>query len=462
MMFTADGQTRTIGSNVYQCIVADQSMVTFKPNPPPPVCPPKPADEQRAQACPANTVGTWLQDQVWTLQPAPTCWVLGDWTPTAPPAGMCAPADSDGDGVPDSADQCPTVHAQTPNGCPASPPPTCSPAPASQTRQVPCGVGYTGTYSEVSSSIMGPPTECRVTTTWTPVPPGASACVPQNQPPSSALFSDQFEYAVSREDRGASSIFPQHGWSFVKSNNSNEARGGGWVYTQANAAMGSRVLVLESNPGSTPMQGMPYSQTDYYLQYGREGSTAQVLPANVWIQFATYATPESRFSTRDKTIYPCSTSYPCTWGPNLGWLFMWGSGGFNVGGDGSSRRFLAVEAQNADNRGDSEYPTNKSKLRQNVSTTPLAGGVWYDVKLHLDTSGAQGTYEAWVRQRGQSSWTKVSDWRGGQTANFFWPIPENQRRGHTMFRLPTTVNGPGDSKVYVDDFKIAQIEAALN
>lgn len=341
------------------------------------------------------------------------------------------------------------------------PPPTCPPAPVSQTRQTVCGAGYTGTYMETSASTVGPPPDCAVTTTWTPVPPGASACVPQDQPPTSALFEDRFEYDVSRSATNAEVLFGQRGWAGVKSVNSSAGRGNGWVYTRVDATVGSRVLVLESNPGSTPMQGMPYSQTDYYLQYGREGSTAQVLPANVWLQFSTYATPESRFSTRDKTIYPCSGSYPCNWGPNLGWLFMWGSGGFNQGGDGSSRRFLAVEAQNADNRGDSEYPTNKSKLRQNLSSTPLAGGVWYDVKLHFDTSGAQGTYEAWVRQRGQSAWTKVSDWRGGQTANFFWPIPADQRRGHAMFRWPTTVNGPGDSKVYVDDFKIAEREAAL-
>lgn len=91
MLFTADGLTRITGSNVYQCVVADQSIVRFKPNLSPPVCPEKPADEQQRLACPAPTIGTWLQDKVWTLQPPPTCWVLGEWAPTEPPAGMCAP-----------------------------------------------------------------------------------------------------------------------------------------------------------------------------------------------------------------------------------------------------------------------------------------------------------------------------------------------------------------------------------
>jgi hypothetical protein len=310
-----------------------------------------------------------------------------------------------------------------------------------------------GTAGAVFAQVPNPPSDFSVE---------GGSTVPTQPPsgPTGALFFDNFEYSASRTG-GVTPIFQAHGWPFVKANNSAESSGNGWIYTQADSTLGSRVLVLESNPGSVPMQGMPYSQTDYYLQLGREGSTTQVLPANVWIQFWSYATPESRFSTRDKTLYPCSGIYPCNWGPNLGWLFMWGSGGFNTSGDGSSRRFLAVEAQNADNRGDTEYPANKSKLRQNLVTTPLAGGRWYQIRLHFDTSGAQGTYEAWIRERGQSAWTKVSDWRGGQTANFFWPIPTDQRRGHAMFRAPTTVNGMGDSKVYIDDFAIAGSSSAL-
>lgn len=113
--------TRTTGSSTYKCQVEWRAIINFHPAPVP-ICPERPGDEQRQQACPTGTVGTWLQDRVWTLQPAPTCWVLGDWTPSVPPAGMCPLADSDGDGVPDQADECPTVHARTPNGCPATPP----------------------------------------------------------------------------------------------------------------------------------------------------------------------------------------------------------------------------------------------------------------------------------------------------------------------------------------------------
>jgi hypothetical protein len=48
-------------------------------------------------------------------------------TPGAAPSGCPAPpppADTDGDGVPDSSDQCPTQVGVSPSGCPAPPPPT--------------------------------------------------------------------------------------------------------------------------------------------------------------------------------------------------------------------------------------------------------------------------------------------------------------------------------------------------
>jgi len=64
-----------------------------------------------------------------------------DWTDMCPntPAGMKVNAlgceiDTDGDGVMDSVDKCPTVYAQTPDGCPpvavAAPEPAPAPAPA--------------------------------------------------------------------------------------------------------------------------------------------------------------------------------------------------------------------------------------------------------------------------------------------------------------------------------------------
>jgi hypothetical protein len=58
--------------------------------PPPPVCPPKPADESQPGGCPAGTTGTWTQARSYTQSAAPACVnTAGAWTPTAPPSGAC-------------------------------------------------------------------------------------------------------------------------------------------------------------------------------------------------------------------------------------------------------------------------------------------------------------------------------------------------------------------------------------
>jgi outer membrane protein OmpA-like peptidoglycan-associated protein len=71
-----------------------------------------------------------------------------DWTDMCPntPAGMKVNAlgceiDTDGDGVLDSVDKCPTVYAQTPDGCPpvVAPAPEAAPVPAPAPAAVPAG-----------------------------------------------------------------------------------------------------------------------------------------------------------------------------------------------------------------------------------------------------------------------------------------------------------------------------------
>jgi hypothetical protein len=291
------------------------------------------------------------------------------------------------------------------------------------------------------AQVPNPPTELSVE--------GGSSVPSAPSNPGRALFFDDFEYDISRSSTNTISILQQNGWAHAKSENSAERSGSGYLYTRADGTRGSRVLVMESRPSMNPPPGdFPNQQTDYYVQYGREGGSS--VPANIWIQFWTYATPESRFATRDKTIYPCRGSYPC----HPTWLFMWGAQGFQDSRAPADGRFLALEAQAAD-RDTRTSDGNEAKLFQNVNGTPLLAGRWYQVRLHMDVSGTQGVYEAWIKERGQSSFTKVADWRGGSTANFRWPLNSTDRTPFTMLRAPTTVNGPGDSTTYIDDFAIA-------
>lgn len=87
----AEASKRTSGTSTWKCQVEERAIVSFSPAPVQ-TCGARPgADEQRQQTCPAGTVGTWLQDRTWSLLDYPTCWALSDWSPAAPPPGMCAP-----------------------------------------------------------------------------------------------------------------------------------------------------------------------------------------------------------------------------------------------------------------------------------------------------------------------------------------------------------------------------------
>ena len=336
--------------------------------------------------------------------------------------------------------------------------PTCPTAPADRLRE--CPTGYTGTWTQRAD--VGPAPDCLIT--WSPIafPPDACTVVSQ-PPPARPLFIDRFEYDVSRSGQIAGQLFAGSGWTGAKANNVN-GRGSGYLYTQPDSTLGSRVLVLESRPseGGSLGPGFEGGQTDYYLQMGMENAPTTTIPANVWFQFKTYATPQSSFARRDKTMYPCRTAYACsTLGGSLAWMVLWGKGGFEPTDGPAANRYIGVVAEHADIRNSPDYPTNKGKLGQNASNAQLVAGRWYDVKLHFDTSGAQGVYQAWIREQGQSAWTQIADWRGGVTPNFSWPIPADQRIGHRVMRLPTTVNGPGDSTTYMDDFTMARSEAEL-
>ncbi len=292
-------------------------------------------------------------------------------------------------------------------------------------------------------------------------PTASEGSTPSGEIARLVLF-DDFEYDVARSATDAEQQFRAHGWTDVKANNSHFGRGNGYLYTRFDPIRNSRVLVMESYPSTASNPpNFPHRQTDYWIKYGAEDAPLNAVPANVWFQFWTYATPESRWHSQ-KFIYPCRGLYPCSTGRFL-WLMGYNRHNLTGIGDGAIEappggRFLHFVGDHANNFGGN--PWNRQKLFQNMNQTPLLPGVWYQIRIHVDTSGSQGIYEAWIRQREATTWTKVSEWIGGVTPNFDWPIPLDMRDGNRVFAMPTTVNEE-DSVVYLDDFAMATGEAAL-
>lgn len=306
-----------------------------------------------------------------------------------------------------------------------------------------------------------------------------------NTPVPDILF-DDFDYTVARDDSNSTALplFEAAGWGGVK-RNPTDTNALGYIYTVSSIpgfagsfpGSGARALALEGRPNNS--SDPSFKQTDYYLQFGDEG-TAPIgtIPANVWFQFwiylNSYGSELSTLANRNKFIYQTTDGYPATAGEEA-YLVLPGSRGFEevrTSGVPSSfpanEMFLAFQPPDADNTNSTEYPTNKTKLYQNLdNTVKILPNEWWLVKIHADVSGDQGLLEAWLQPEG-GAFTKVMEWNGGVTSGFTWPTGSNVwRSGHRLLRMPTTENasplsgGDGDNWKYLRDFAIATNESLL-
>ena len=289
------------------------------------------------------------------------------------------------------------------------------------------------------------------------------------------LHLDLFEYDVSRAyDPNGRKTFLQNGWSHVKAENISRGHNG-FLYTVSEipgysgkfpGKNSTRVLAIEARPGSMG------SQTDFYLQYGDEsGSEEDIVPGDVWFQFwifpNRYDDPTdqndqlSKFSSRFKFIYPSKSGYPSVAG-QINWLFCLGFTTAEPFWANENNTELFV-TQIGPTGTDIDYKLapdwNEFKLGQTDTTENLPPNRWSLVKIHYDTSTASGTYEAWIRPL-DGNWVKVSEWIDGHTPHFSWKIEANDIGGHSVFRIPTTMDD-FDSWIYLDDFAMAASESAL-
>lgn len=289
------------------------------------------------------------------------------------------------------------------------------------------------------------------------------------------LFLDRFEYTANRTDSNKTSLFQQQGgWSGFKDlTTSNGAAG--YLYTapsvpgysgQFPGVNSSRVLVLES------LAATLQRQTDFYLQYGNSESSNYTnhVPGNVWFQFwiypNRYGNQQTAFHGREKFIYPCNGAYPCNSGK---WLLELSSSSYEPFNASSLPTGGAYLLSRDNQVGTVTYslaePWDANKLGQTDIDEYISPNRWTLVKIHYDTTGQNGAFEAWIRPRG-GNWVKVAEWIGGVTPNFSWTIPSEHQGGHRAFRIPTTMPGNNttplyDAWLYIDDFAVASSEDSL-
>lgn len=122
---------RTTGQQTYSCEDEKHRLIATFSAGPATCAPPQPENISRAGACPAGTTGIWTQTQTFSCPASNPVWTASEFLPTSPPPGICKtipppPIDTDGDGLLDNVDQCPTLKGLPPTGCPVitPPPPT--------------------------------------------------------------------------------------------------------------------------------------------------------------------------------------------------------------------------------------------------------------------------------------------------------------------------------------------------
>lgn len=321
---------------------------------------------------------------------------------------------------------------------------------------------------------------------------GDPACATPGDP----LFFDDFEYVASRDDADVVSVFQNEGgWEWAKTVQAGETGAKGYVHTVDSIpgysgpfpGLGSQtVLCMEALPTSLGDHDSDFWgdwQTDFYLQYGDTQGPADAIPADVWFQFWVY--PTGGYDHGMKFLYPCNGDYPCQ---DLNWLLSVGTTSatplhHQVLPDGTINElqldpppnqlpaphvFLQARGTGAEYQPANPHAYHGPTLGQSDVAELMQANRWTLVKIHFDTSGAQGTYEAWMRPRG-GSWTKVVEWIDNSTPDFTWPLAAPG--GHRVLRMPTTVGSQRvlegypdwsyDSLTYMDDFAMAVAEADL-
>ena len=330
-----------------------------------------------------------------------------------------------------------------------------------------------------------------------PLDCGDSDCTgdPACSTPGDPLFFDDFEYVAGREDANVVATFESEGgWSRVNTHQAGGNGARGYLYTVTSIpgydgafpgiGTGS-VLAMEALPTTLGDHESDYWgdwQTNFYLQIGASDGPADVIPANVWFQFWVY--PTGGYDRGMKFLYPCNAGYPCE---THNWLLTLGTHSLDTGyvqalPDGSVQElelggvinelpaphlFLVNVGTGSDYQPSQPHPFYVNRMGQTDISELLTANRWTLVKVHMDTSGSQGIYEAWMRPMG-GSWTKVVEWLGGETPDFTWPL--QNPGGHRVMRMPTTVGSPRsfenypasyDSITYLDDFAMAQAEIDL-
>ena len=289
-----------------------------------------------------------------------------------------------------------------------------------------------------------------------------------------AIFFDNFEYDVQRDNPDGRKLFIAKGWSHAKAVNLTGSHAG-YLYTVDRIPGFKGLFPGKESKYVLAVEGKPTTfnaQTDFYLQYGFKGKS---VPADVWFQFWIYINnyddPNdkedqiSHFGLKRKIIYPTKDRYPTHSGLWLLGCCSSSHAPYKMHlGDAAPQFFMHLgdlENINYWGRGKKQWKIGQTDLSEQIIPNR-----WTLVKSHMDTSTTSGKFEQWFKTV-NGKWVKVAEWIDGVTPEFEWKIPASDVGGHRAFRIPTTFNQcrkrneSCDFWIYLDDFVMANSELAL-
>jgi hypothetical protein len=254
---------------------------------------------------------------------------------------------------------------------------------------------------------------------------GTGGTGPGGAPACQSSFSDTFDYEIDEVQD-----LIDHGWSWAKADNLTGSHRG-----TITSDAGSLRFDLEGEDG----------QTDVYTEIDQ-------IAGDVTFEFDLFVDEDAGgIQNRFKFLYPSvDGNYPQPV-DTIRWLMVLSPANISpeiVEGNGREL-FFRFESYNYAQATDPRIAVeNRWKLGQNLSLTPITLGAWHHVRIHIDTSGEHGAFEAWLDGE------KVAEWIDGVTPDFSFSVPPEARGGHEGLRVITTADD--DMTLMFDNFALCE------
>lgn len=284
------------------------------------------------------------------------------------------------------------------------------------------------------------------------------------------IISDNFEYAVGRDDDDKSAFTTSGPWTGWKSRPLHPGAYG-FTYTTTSipgfsgafpGTNSSRVLASEHLPGT-----YEWGQSDTYLSFFDTGEGNQPIPATFylqfWVYFQYYGDQLSSFQN-GKFLYPCGDDVQTgTCGvQHHDWMTQfrknYSGETFELTTEEAGHVYIYMKTEGTASMVGEGETTGNLGPNQSQATAIFHPNTWYLLKFYYDFSTNDPIYRMWRKTVTDESFTLIAEYVDGTTQGLTWTPYTNSGYYRLNF---LEMNDQVDCWFYVDDFIIATSENDL-